>query len=221
MSDASIPDIALMENTSQRLPCVLLIDGSKSMAGRPVDELNAGLRLLEEELKKDDIASQRVQLLVASFGGNNEVKILTGWTDAMAFNAPRIVANGMTPMGEAVRVGLRELEEQKARYRQNGIAYNRPWMFLLTDGEPSDPDWRGGAAQCKAAEQVGKLIFFGIGIGNDANLTKLAQFSARQPVLLEGLKFRELFLWLSRSTSTASKAAQGTNIQLLPPSDWT
>jgi uncharacterized protein YegL len=220
MSEIGIPDIALTDNTSQRLPCVLLIDGSGSMSGSPINELNAGLRLLEEELKKDDIASQRVQLLVVRFGGDNEVEVVADWTDAMSFNAPHIAVNGLTPMGAAVRVGMEKLEEQKARYRANGIAYNRPWMFLLTDGEPSDHDWPQVAAQCRASEEAGKLIFFGIGVGAAADLTKLAQFSTRKPVRLQGLKFREMFLWLSRSTSSASKAAQGTNVQLPPPTDW-
>ena len=92
-------------------------------------------------------------------------------------------------MGQAVRVGLTKLEEQKARYRANGIAYNRPWMFLLTDGEPTDPGWQQAASQSKAAELADKLVFFGVGIGA-ANLAKLEQFSTRKPVLLEGLKFR-------------------------------
>jgi|SRR5215831_8096560 len=220
MSDISIPDVALIDNTSQRLPCVLLVDGSGSMSGAPIDELNAGLCLLEEELKKDDIASQRVQLLVVRFGGLNNVEIVTDWTDAMSFNAPYITSGGLTPIGAAVRLGLTKLEEQKARYRANGIAYNRPWIFLLTDGAPTDDDWQQAAAQSRAAEQDGKLIFFAIGVGMDVDLVKLAQFSTRPPVRLQGLKFRELFLWLSRSTSSASKAAQGTNVQLPPPSDW-
>jgi uncharacterized protein YegL len=220
MTEINIPDIALTDNTSQRLPCVLVLDGSGSMSGPPIDELNSGLRLLEEELKKDDVASQRVQLLVIRFGDDNDVTIVTDWTDAMSFSAPYIAANGVTPMGQAIVVALAKLEEQKARYRANGIAYNRPWLFLLTDGGPTDENWQLAAAQSKAAEQAGKLAFFGIGVGAGADLVKLSEFSTRKPVRLDGLKFREMFLWLSRSTSSASKAAQGTNVQLPPPSDW-
>lgn len=219
MADISVPDVALRDNTSQRLPCVLLLDGSGSMADSgAIDELNAGVRLLETELKKDDVASQRVQLLVIRFGGDTEV--LSDWTDAMSFSAPQLTASGLTPMGEAVRVGLAKLEEQKGRYRANGIAYNRPWMFAITDGEPTDDDWQHAASQCKAAEQADKLIFFGIGVGSGADLTKLAEFSARKPVRLQGLKFRELFHWLSSSAKSASKQAPGSNVQLAPPSDW-
>ena len=220
MTNAGIPDVALIDNTSQRLPCALVLDGSGSMGGQKIDKLNAGLQVLEQELKNDPVASQRVQLLVIQFGGDNEVQVVADWTDAMSFTAPQLRANGLTPMGDAVRLAMAKLEEQKARYRSNGIAYNRPWLFLLTDGEPTDPDWQSAAAESRAAEQSGKMVVFGIGAGADANLGQLGQFSTRRPVRLEGLKFRELFLWLSASASTASKASQGTTVQLAPPSDW-
>ncbi len=222
MAGISVPDEALIENNSQRLPCVLVIDGSGSMAGPPIDELNAGLKLLEQELKKDDVASQRVQLLVIRFGddtGESGPEILSDWKDAIDFQAPVIHASGVTPMGEAVTLALAKIEEQKGRYRAHGTAYNRPWLFLLTDGEPTDSDWEQAAAASRQAEQDGKVVFFGIAIG-DANLDKLAKFSSRKPVRLQGLKFRELFVWLSQSSRTASRAAQDKNVQLPPPSDW-
>jgi hypothetical protein len=34
------------DNPEQRCPCLLLLDNSGSMAGRPISELNAGLTLL-------------------------------------------------------------------------------------------------------------------------------------------------------------------------------
>jgi uncharacterized protein YegL len=214
-----IPDEALISNNSQRLPCVLVIDGSGSMAGTPIGELNAGLKLLEQELKKDDVASQRVQLLVIRFGDDDKVEVLADWQDAMDFQAPVVHASGVTPMGDAVTLALAKIEEQKARYRTHGTAYNRPWLFLLTDGEPTDTGWDKAAAASRQAEQDGKVVFFGIAVG-DANLETLAKFSTRRPVRLQGLKFRELFVWLSQSSKTASRAAQDKNVQLPAPSDW-
>ena len=219
MSDASIADVALHDNTSERLACVLVLDGSSSMGGSPIDELNAGLRLLEDELKKDDEASQKVQLLVIRFGGDSRVEVLSNWQDAMEFQAPTIIANGLSPLGEAARLALVKIEEQKARYRANGIKYKRPWLFLHTDGEATDEGWELAAAACFAAEQEKKVVIFGIGAGA-ANLEKLARFSSRKPMRLQGLKYRELFLWLSSSVSSASKTTQDSNVQMPPPTDW-
>ena len=219
MSNNELPELTLQDNTSQRLPLVLLLDVSGSMSGEPISELNESLKILENELKKDPIASQRVQILLIEFGGIKDVDIVTEWVDAMDFEAPILQASGLTPMGAAVRLGLGKLEEQKMRYRNAGIPYNRPWVFLITDGGPTD-EWQEIARQAKLAENNGQLIFFGIGVGPGASLSTLSQFSERQPVRLQGLKFKELFLWVSASARSASKSAPGSNVQLPPPNSW-
>lgn len=215
----TIIDVELQDNTSERLPCAIVLDGSSSMHGRPIEELNAGLKVLEDELKADATASQRVQILLIRLGDDDSVEVVTDWTDAMTFSAPTIEANGTTPLGAAVRLALHKLEEQKANYRTNAIPYKRPWLFVLTDGVPTDPDWEGAAVACKAAEANNQLSFFGIGVGG-ADMGVLSRFSARPPMRLQGIRFKELFVWLSRSASSASKAAQGSTTQLASPASW-
>jgi uncharacterized protein YegL len=219
MTDAIIPDVVLTDNTSQRLPCVLVLDGSGSMDGDPVRELNAGLKILEEELKNDDTAAQRVQLLVIRLGDANDVEVVTDWTDALDFSAPAVEANGLTPLGKAMLMALDKIEEQKENYRDHDIPYNRPWIFLVTDGFPSDLDWEDAAADCRQAEDDNKVVIFTIGT-EGADFEALKKFSNRSPVRLDGLKFRELFVWLSRSASSGSKASQDTVVQLEAPDDW-
>ena len=145
----TIDDIALQDNPSQRLPCVLVLDGSGSMEGNPISELNQGLKTLEEELKKDDTASQRVQLLVIRLGDDDKATILTDWTDAIDFKAPTVEAYGRTPLGKAMELALEKIEEQKVNYKANQIPYNRPWIFLITDGTPTDEGiWQNTASDC-------------------------------------------------------------------------
>ena len=100
MSNEMIPDVQLEDNSSQRLPLVIIVDGSTSMSGKPIAELNAGLQALEEELKSDAIARLRVQLMILRVGGNDDVEVLTDWTDAINFSRPMVIANGNTPLGE-------------------------------------------------------------------------------------------------------------------------
>jgi uncharacterized protein YegL len=169
---------------------MILVDGSGSMAGPPINELNAGLKVLEAELKNDDIARQRVQICVVQFSGRDQVDVLCDWTDAMAFTAPHVNANGQTPMGKAVATAMQKIEEQKQRYKSHGIPYNRPWLFLLTDGEPTDSGWESIANQCRTAEQAEKFVVWPIGVGNQADLNKLGRFSTRAPAKMNGLKFK-------------------------------
>jgi uncharacterized protein YegL len=223
MSDQFIPDVVLSDNTSQRLPCVLVVDGSTSMLRRQdgtnaVSELNSGLKVLEAELKADDIAAQRVQLMVLRLGGSDEVQTVTDWTDAMDFTAPEIEAKGTTPLGMGVSMALQKIEQQKENYRRHDIPYNRPWLFIITDGGPTDPKWQEAAIECQIAEAEGKVLIFTIGTGA-ANFKKLARFSSRSPVRISGLNFSELFVWLSRSASSGSQSVPGTEVRL-PDISW-
>ena|SRR5271163_1681582 len=171
--DDPIPNLELLDNTSERLPCILLLDGSASMTGRPIDELNQGLKILEVDLKSNDRAKKSVQVAVIRFGG--DVKVTTDWTDAMNFSAPLIQPSGNTPMGDAVRVALQKIEERKHLYNTHGISYKRPWLFLITDGAP-DPGWEPAAAECRQAVSGNKVIVFGIGV-KEADMNVLRQFA--------------------------------------------
>ena len=165
----------------------------------------------------DSVARLRVQVAVLWLGGEDEVDVLLDWTDAKDFTAPVVKARGRTPLGKAVRLALSKIEDQKGRYNQSGVAYNRPWVFVITDGEPTDHDWEQAAAECQQAEQARKAVVYGVAVG-EGNLEKLARFCnpERRPLRLQGLEFKKLFVWLSRSTSSASRETPGQTKELAP-----
>jgi uncharacterized protein YegL len=187
-------------NPEPRLPCVLLLDVSESMTGRPLTELTEGLRLYHQELLGDSLASQRVEVAVVTFGG--VVRTVCEFATADNLVPPELTASGNTPLGEAVRAALALLEQRKQAYRANGVAYFRPWIFLITDGAPTD-EWHSAAAQVAAAEESRSVAFFAVGVAG-ADFTVLGQLSARPPLHLQGLRFRELFQWLSNSQRAVS-----------------
>jgi len=213
-----IPDIVLQDNTNQRLPCVVLLDGSSSMAGSAIENLNEGLKVLEQQLKEDAIASLRVQLLLLRIGGHSDVDVLTDWTDAIDFSAPEVIANGTTPLGAGVKFALKKLDEQKRNYKNNQITYNRPWLFIITDGSPTDVHWKEAARQAVEQERKGKVVVFPIGT-EDADFDNLKEFSARGALMLKNLDFKELFVWLSQSVSAGSQTEVGSETQL-PAISW-
>lgn len=215
-------------NPNQRTPCVLVLDASGSMntsgsKGKTrIAELNEGIQTLEQALKSDDAAISRVQLGIVTVGGpSNSAEVLMDWTDVENFEAFPMTADGATPLGTGVRLGLKMIDQIKKDLRTNGINYTRPWMMIITDGEPTDAagDWAAAAQECRAAEAAKKVEVFCIGV-DGANLATLSQLSARPPVMLGGLKFKELFLWLSSSLSAASRSRPGDALALPSLDPW-
>ncbi len=202
------------ENPEPRVPCILILDTSGSMGGQPISELNEGLLAYKEELAADSLASKRVDVAVITFGG--EVQTVVHFTTAEAFHPPRLVAGGDTPMGIAVDTAMQMLESRKQEYRSNGIAYYRPWLFLITDGGPTDPGWEQVADRAIAGERAKSFALFGVGVG-DANFQKLGRFCVREPLKLKGLRFRDLFQWLSSSQQSVSRSTPGDEVPLENP----
>lgn len=215
-----IPDVALIDNSDERAPLVLVLDCSGSMQDdNKIGLLNEGLKTLETELKNDPIAARCGRVLVISFGGDNNVELMGDWTDAMDFTPPELRAGGMTPLGAAMRCALDEVESQKNQMRSAGVSYKRPIVMLLSDGEPTD-EWQQVAADCKSMESAHKVNIMSIGIGNQANKDILGAFSNKGALNLSGLKFKELFIWLSRSIQAVSRAPTGGTVQLNPVDSW-
>lgn len=218
-NDVTIPHVEFADNVNERTPCVLVLDCSGSMRGEPINQLNVGLAALEKELKEDIDASSRVQILIIKAFGEDETEVSADWIDAMNFSAPVMEASGLTPLGKAMELALKKIEDQKCLYDSWGITSKRPWIFLISDGEPTDYGWEKSAKICRYAQKNKKVVIHAIGT-QGANLDKLAQFSLMPPKRLTGLKFTEFFLWLSRSVSCISKAAPNAENYLDDIKDW-
>jgi uncharacterized protein YegL len=189
------------------------------MHGRPIDELNAGLRAFKEELTSDAMAMQRVEVAVITFG---PVRVVSDFQTADAFQPPVLSASGDTPMGAAILQGLEILEARKSTYRHSGVGYYRPWVFLITDGAPTDT-WQLAAEKVRAGDNSERksFSFFAVGV-EGADMGTLAAICSpdRPPLKVKGLSFRELFTWLSSSLGGVARSQPGQLVALPPPSGW-
>lgn len=204
--------VEFAENTEPRCPCLLLLDTSGSMRGRPIDELNAGIRQLRDELFADEMAQKRVEVAIIGFG---PVQTLAEFQTPDVFQPPTLTASGDTPIGAAIEAGLDLLDQRKQTYRNNGVTYYRPWVFLITDGGPTDY-WQAAAERVKQGEASNHFSFFAVGV-EGARMDILAQITSREPLKLQELRFRDLFKWLSNSLTSVSKSQVGTQVPLENP----
>ena len=203
------------DNPEPRCPCLLLLDVSGSMGGQPINELNSGLVTFKDELAADSLAMKRVEVGIVTFG---PVRTELPFQSATMFYPPSLVAQGDTPMGSAILQGLDMVKQRKNEYRTNGISYYRPWVFLITDGGPTD-NWQAAATAVREGEASKSFAFFTIGV-KGANMDILKQISVREPLMLDGLRFRELFSWLSSSLRSVSHSTPSAEVALQPPIGW-
>lgn len=215
-STALIRQQDLANNPVPRVPVCLCLDTSGSMEGDPINELNQGVKLFYDAIRDDDVAIYSAEICIITFGMN--VQCVSEFaTLAIEPNPPLLSAYGGTPMGEAVNMALDRLEARKKEYQSSGVDYYQPWLVLMTDGQPNGDYNELLRATQRTTEMINnrKLTIFPIGIGREADMNVLQEFSPkRTPLRLQGLKFREFFAWLSQSVSRTSQSSPNEAIKI-------
>ena len=208
----------LEENPSTRVPICLVLDTSYSMNGEPIKELNNGVRLFMDSIRRDDIASASAEISMVTFGG--QAKQVFDFGNIHRQTIPHLGVEGVTPMGEAVNLAIDLLERRKTLYSQTGVDYYQPWLVIMTDGAPTD-DITRAASRTTELVNTKKLTIFPIGVGPSADMDTLRQFSPKRiPLRLQGLRFVEFFEWLSKSVSTLSASMPGEKVDLESVGTW-
>lgn len=209
--------VEFAENPEPRCACVLLLDTSGSMQGAPIEALNAGLRTFKTDLGKNPVTLLRAEIAVVGF--DDSVTVIQDFVTADGFEAPSISKLGSaTHMCAGIDTALDMVHNRKTVYRKNGIPYFRPWIFMITDGEPvgEGPGEVNRVAERLRDDETNKRIsFFAVGVEN-ANMETLRTISVREPVKLAGLNFDELFVWLSASMQRVSGGKTDEQVPLQP-----
>lgn len=198
-------------NPDPRCPVILLLDTSSSMQGEAIAQLNQGIISFQQEIYEDRKASRRVEVAIVSFGSS--VTLQQPFIQAREFQPPTLTANGSTPMGAGMTIALEELKRRRIDLQNSGIGCYRPWIVLITDGEPNDEGWQTAAARIRQEVDNDQVFLFIVAV-DDANMDILRQIAHPEfsPAKLNGYDFRGLFGFLSGALIQVSTGEVGDQI---------
>ncbi len=241
--------VEFADNPEPRCACVLLLDTSKSMSipaapaealGEkmdivdgvqtyamsgthelliPMKELSEGIETFKNTLESDSLASTRVETAIVTF--DSDVRVLQDFATVDSLTTPDLHARGETSTASAVNRALDMIEDRKRKYREAGVSYYRPWIVMITDGASTDSERQmlEVSERVHRAEESNQLAFFSVGV-EGADMNELNRIGPRGAVPLNGLAFREFFLWLSSSMTRVSASKVDDEITLPDISGW-
>ncbi len=209
-----------LENTTRyHVPCVMLLDKSGSMGGEPIDALNDALIEFKDKFEPDNEDHSVIDICIIAFGGKGngsvpDIEIVQNFAPANEmFYTKKLIADGGTPLAQAVETGLKEIARIKNEYKENAVDYYRPWLVCITDGESTES--RGYVDRVKETlkkETEGKhVVTYGIGVGNGCNYKELYDFfgeghTFKLADVRNVGKFADLFEFLSNSMTAKSES---------------
>ncbi len=198
------------ENTTSRLPLVLVVDLSSSMR-RHVSALVAGLRRLKDECMDDILARNSVEVLLITFNSgvsvHGRIETVANWQPP-----PSLSTAGCTHMGTALLEGISHARGRREALKSENIPSCVPHLFLLTDGEPlGEKASLFGEAGSRIRElEAAKKMHFNAAYVPGANKAKLLTLTSQEHTIVElgSANFVELFRWLSQSLKAKSSLPQ-------------
>lgn len=149
-------DFKITPNT-KIYPIVFMLDISDSMS--PLESvLNRAAKNLRTQPNLSERDANNVLVTLITF--NSDVKVYD--TVALSqFDPPYIKTEGCTSMGAAIKSAIERLDNLKLSMK--GVRMNKPAIFMLTDGYPTDE-----VSTAMDMLKKSNYSFYGFGIGDEA-----------------------------------------------------
>lgn len=210
MPELHINPADLVTNPTERIPVVVCVDLSPSMNDHnALNELNQATQQFYSELHENPVTQHAVEIAVVGFCGS--ATTIRDFEPVFTASPPKLeVLGGGTSLGSGVARALELLANRKQQYQQAGVAYNQPWLCIITDGEATDQTHVPLAPQVSALVAAKKLTVFPIWVGACQSINALAMLSpSRPPLRLKNLNFAGLFQFLRESLEAVSASQDG------------
>lgn len=202
-----------MRINERHFAVTFLLDTSDSMGGEPIQRLNDGLNGLVRSLQSDDNADI-IDIAVITFGGS--VNVTMPHTPISRIEADfNLSASGLTPMGEGLLKAAEITNERRRLYNANGVMTFKPWIFMITDGEPTD-SIESAKQELMKLQDNDKLKLWILGIpGYDKEPLKGL---TKDGLILELRDFdlKTALNWVNKSMANVSHSAPGEMPKMAP-----
>lgn len=190
----------------RRLPVYFLIDVSESMVGKPMDSVDAGLRDILSQLKRDPYALETVWVSVIVFAG--KAKVVTPLTELMAFYPPKLNIGAGTSYDAGFKRLIQSMDSEVNFGSADAKGDWKPLVVFISDGVSTDhtmpalDEWR------TKWKQRSDSVSLAIGKGVDlALLDSLANQVLKVEDAESGTDGLEgFFRWVTNSISANSKS---------------
>lgn len=156
------------------LPTYIVVDTSHSMLQHHA-VLNQALENVIEAVANSPRLAEFAHISVISF--NADAHLVLPMTDVQDLAViPQVTCGGSTAYAKAFRLVRQRIEADVPELNALGRGVLRPAVFLLTDGEPTDTDWRQAFTELTDPDWKRRphVITFGFGGAHAAVLGSVA-----------------------------------------------
>lgn len=196
--------------TAKPLPVVLLLDVSSSMSGDKIENLNKAVEDMLDTFAQEEKMETEILVSVITFG--NEVELYVPYTKASQVKWQGLQANGMTPMGTALKMAKAMIEDKETTPSR---AY-RPTIVLVSDGQPND-SWERSLEDFISQGRSSKCDRMAMAIGRDADENVLKRFTEGTPHdLFYAENAGQLHEFFQRVTMSVTMRTQSKNPNVVP-----
>jgi len=220
--ERKLKDDELFDNPATRVAMCLCVDTSDSMeipivrGQSRMDCVNKGIRNFLKKCVDNIYARDSLDFCLITFGGG-QAKLRIPFTNVQKVRFDNLEGSGSTPMGAAVELALEEITANKERYSSYGLSSYKPWLIIMSDGEPTDDISNAVKAVNEELEKKKikvKCIYMGSQDGSGSNegrkaLNRFTRSIAGSTESIDFLDMDNFFEFLSKSVSNLSKSIPG------------
>ena len=182
---------SLLFPAEPHLVIVLLLDTSSSMTGEAINNLNKAINNFLGQVMTEDTILKTLDIAIVGFGDSAYIV-----QDFVPFPLSRPITlwvNNCTAMGEGINLAIDKVKERKCFYAKMGISYYEPWIFMITDGVPTDDI---SLARRRIIEEENRKRFKFCAVGTPGYDKGILTSLTKRCMALDKTDFENFFEWL-------------------------